>query len=235
MTNFSAMRTLGLIGGTSWHSTTVYYRLINQLVGKQIGTQENPPLLLYSLNISIMRSQEWERINNKYLETARKLEQIGAQAIVICANTPHKVYDFVQPKISIPILHIADALGKEAKAQGLNTLGLLGNKPTMTGGFLQERLKKNFNIKTIIPDAEFLDEAHSFVSNELTRGNFTETARTFFIDQMYLLNEKGAEGIILGCTELPLLLDQEDIEIPMLNSTKLHAQMAVDFILEKEV
>ena len=228
------MRTLGLIGGTSWHSTIVYYRLINQLVGKHIGSQENPPLLLYSLNIALMRSQDWNRINKVYLQTAQKLEKTGAEAIVICANTPHKVYDYVQPKISIPILHIADALGKEAQSLGLNILGLLGNKPTMTGGFLQKRLKENFDIDTIIPDAEFLDEAHSFVSKELTRGNFTETARTFFIEQMQLLNEKGAEGIILGCTELPLLLDQEDIEIPMLYSTNLHAQMAVDFILEKD-
>lgn len=225
------MRTLGLIGGTSWHSTTVYYRLINQLVGKQIGTQENPPLLLYSLNIAIMRSQDWDKINKVYLDTAKKLEQIGAQAIVICANTPHKVFDYVQPRLSIPILHIVDAIGKEAEAQNLKTLGLLGNKPTMTGGFMQKRLKEKFQIETIIPDNEFLDEAHSFVSKELTQGNFTETARTFFIEQMQLLQEKGAEGIILGCTELPLLLDKEDIEIPMLSSTNLHAQMAVDFIL----
>lgn len=225
------MRTLGLIGGTSWHSTTVYYRLINQLVGKQIGTQENPPLLLYSLNIAIMRSQDWDKINKVYLDTAKKLEQIGAQAIVICANTPNKVFDYVQPRLSIPILHIVDAIGKEAEAQNLKTLGLLGNKPTMTGGFMQKRLKEKFQIETIIPDNEFLDEAHSFVSKELTQGNFTETARTFFIEQMQLLQEKGAEGIILGCTELPLLLDKEDIEIPMLSSTNLHAQMAVDFIL----
>lgn len=225
------MRTLGLIGGTSWHSTTVYYRLINQLVGKRIGAQENPPLILYSLNIAVMRSQDWDKINSVYLDTANKLEQIGAEAIVICANTPHRVYDFVQPRISIPILHIIDAIGQEAVTEGLKTLGLLGNKPTMTGGFMQKRLKEKYQIETFIPDDEFLDEAHSFVSKELTQGNFTETARNFFIEQMQLLQEKGAEGIILGCTELPLLLDKEDIKIPMLSSTNLHAQMAADFIL----
>ncbi|MCZ2845178.1 MAG: amino acid racemase [Candidatus Bathyarchaeota archaeon] len=226
------MRTIGLIGGTSWHSTIVYYRLINELAGKTIGEQANPPLIIYSLNIELMREQNWEKINLAYLHIARKLEMAGAKALIICANTPHMVYEYVQPKISIPILHIADAVGEYAKNSDLSTLGLLGNKPTMTKGFIQKRLKEKFNIDTIIPDEEYLDEAHNFVSKELTQGKFTETARTFFIDQMQLLKEKGAEGIILGCTELPLLIDQKDFDIPLIATTQLHAKMAVDFILE---
>lgn len=228
------MRTIGLIGGTSWHSTIVYYRLINELVGKEVGTQANPPLIIYSLNIELMREQNKEKINLAYLHIARKLEIAGAKALIICANTPHMVYDFVQPKISIPIIHIADAVGKKAKEENLLTLGLLGNKPTMTGGFIQQRLKDNFGIETIIPDEEYLQMAHDFVSKELTQGKFTETARLFFIDQMQLLKEKGAEGIILGCTELPLLLDQKDFDIPLIPTTQLHAKMAVQFILHNE-
>lgn len=228
------MRTIGLIGGTSWHSTIVYYRLINELAGKQIGHQANPPLIIYSLNIELMREQNWEKINLAYLHIARKLEIAGAQALVICANTPHMVYDFVQPKISIPILHIADPVGEEATRLNLKKLGLLGNKPTMTGGFIQKRLKENFNIETIIPEEEYLDTAHQFVSKELTQGKFTETARAFFIDQMQLLKEKGAEGIILGCTELPLLIDEKDFDIPLIPTTHLHAKRAVDFILQKD-
>ena len=228
------MRTIGLIGGTSWHSTIVYYRLINELAGKKIGLQANPPLIIYSLNIELMREQNWEKINQAYLHIARKLEIAGAKALIICANTPHMVYEFVQPKISIPILHIADAVGEKAKKDGLQTLGLLGNKPTMTGGFIQKRLKENFDITTIIPDEEYLDAAHGFVSNELTQGKFTETARSYFIDQMQLLKDKGAEGIILGCTELPLLIDQRDFHIPLIPTTQLHAKMAVDFILRNE-
>ncbi|MEG9328021.1 aspartate racemase [Salinimicrobium catena] len=227
------MQTIGLIGGTSWHSTIVYYRLINELAGKKIGTQANPPLIIYSLNIELMREQDKQKINRAYLHIARKLEVAGAKALVICANTPHMVYDFVQPKISIPILHIADAVGKKAREEDLSLLGLLGNRPTMTGGFIQNRLEQKFGIKTLIPDEEYLDSAHNFVSNELTQGKFTETARSFFLDQMQLLKEKGAQGIILGCTELPLLIEQDDFDLPLIPTTHLHAQMAVDFILEE--
>ncbi|MGB7842193.1 MAG: amino acid racemase [Salinimicrobium sp.] len=227
------MRTLGLIGGTSWHSTIVYYRLINEVVGKKIGPQSNPPLIIYSLNIELMREQNWDKINEAYLDIAKKLQTAGAEAILICANTPHKVYEYVQPQISIPILHIADAIGMEAKRKSLKVLGLLGNRPTMTGGFLQKRLKEEYNIDVIIPDSEFLDEAHMFVSKELTQGKFTETARFFFIDQMQLLKENGADGIILGCTELPLLIGQEDFDLPLIKTTHLHAQMAANFILDR--
>lgn len=225
------MRTIGLIGGTSWHSTIVYYRHINELVGEMLGSQANPPLIIYSLNIELMREQNWEKINLTYLHIARKLEIAGAKALIICANTPHMVYDYVQPKISIPILHIADAVGQNAIEGGLSKLGLLGNKPTMTKGFIQNRLKDKFNIDTIIPDEQYHGKSHEFISTELTQGKFTEPARSFFIDQMGLLKEKGAEGIILGCTELPILVDQSDFNIPLIPTTQLHAKMAVDFIL----
>ncbi|NNE76088.1 MAG: aspartate racemase, partial [Pricia sp.] len=130
------MKTLGMIGGTSWHSTIVYYRLINELVGDQMGRQSNPPLIVHSINIALMREQNKQKINKKYLEVSQKLQNAGAEAIVICANTPHMTYDFVKPQISIPILHIADAVGMEAKNLGLQKLGLLGNRPTMTGNFI---------------------------------------------------------------------------------------------------
>ena len=204
------MKKIGLIGGTSWHSTIVYYRLINELVGEKRGTFGNPPLIIYSLNIELMREQIKDKINMAYLDIAQKLESIGASAIVICANTPHMVYDFVQPKINIPILHIADAIGAAATNNKIKKLGLLGNRPTMTGSFIQDRLKNNFSIETIIPDPEYIDKCHIYVSNELTQGKFTEESKSFFINQMELLKAKGAEGIILGCTELPLLLDQND-------------------------
>jgi aspartate racemase len=225
------MKTIGLIGGTSWHSTIEYYRLINDLVGKEIGSQGNPELIIYSINIELMREQNKEKINTKYLEVSRKLEQAGAKAIVICANTPHMVYDYVQLKINIPILHIADATGKKAKEKGLNKLGLLGNRPTMTGDFIPNVLQVNYGIETFIPEIEFIDVAHNYVSKELTQGHFTKEAKQFFIQQIELLVQKGADGIILGCTELPLLIKQEEVNIPLLATTELHAQMAADFIL----
>ncbi len=225
------MKLLGMIGGTSWHSTIEYYRLINELVGEKIGEDQNPPLLLYSLNIKLMRDQEKEKIKESYLEIARNLESAGAEAIIICANTPHMVYDYVQPKINIPILHIAEVIGKEAESKGIKTLGLLGNKPTMTGDFIPGYLNKKFNISTIIPDQEYLDQSHYFVSKELTQGKFSEQAKAFYKEQMKLLAARGAEGMIMGCTELPLLVTQEESDYPLISTTQLHARMAADFIL----
>ena len=226
------MRTIGLIGGTSWHSTIAYYRSINELVGDKIGTQGNPPLIIHSINIEIMREQDKEKINAKYLDVSQKLEQAGAEAIVICANTPHMAYEYVQPKIGIPILHIADATGKEAQRLGLKKLGLLGNRPTMTGKFISDFLKAKYDIETIIPEANYIDQAHDYVSKELTQGQFTEKAKQFFLTQIKLLKEQGANGVILGCTELPLLIKETDVDIPLLATTDLHVQTAVDFILK---
>lgn len=226
------MNLLGMIGGTSWHSTVEYYRLLNELVGEKIGKQQNPPLLLYSLNVKLMRGNDPGQIKNSYLEIAQKLENAGAGAIIICANTPHLVYDFVQPKIDIPILHIADAIAKEAKQKGFNKLGLLGTKPTMTGDFLQGRLAKKHQIETIIPEQEYIDETHRFISEELTQGKFTDAAKSFYLNQMQLLKDRGADAVILGCTELPMLIKEKDTEIPLLDTTRLHAQLATDFILK---
>ena len=221
-----------MIGGTSWYSTVEYYSLINQKVADQIGRQGNPPLIIHSLNIELMRERNWEKINAKYLETARKLEAAGAEAIIICANTPHKVYDYVQPELSIPILHIADATGTEAKKLGLQTLGLLGNKPTMTGKFIADRLRRTFQIETIIPEGQYIDQSHHYVSKELTQGIFSDDARQFFRQQIDQLVKNGAEGIILGCTELPLLFKDHKMKVPLLATTDLHVKMAVDFILD---
>jgi len=228
------MKKIGLIGGTSWHSTIVYYRLINELTAEIIGSQANPDMIIYSLNIELMREQNREKINNAYLDISRKLKTAGAEAIIICANTPHMVYSFVQPQIDIPILHIADAVGKAAIKKGLKTLGLLGNKPTMTGDFISGYLKENYGIETIIPQEKYLDRSHHFVSAELTQGIFSDEARSFFLEQMELLKDRGAEGIILGCTELPMLIEQENFDLPLIATTNLHARMAVDFILEEQ-
>lgn len=225
------MKTLGMIGGTSWHSTIEYYKLINIGVGKRIGSQGNPPLIIHSINIELMREQNKEKINAKYLDVSTKLQEAGAEAIIICANTPHMAYSYVQPKIKIPILHIAEATGNEAKKYGLQSLGLLGNKPTMTGRFIPDVLEERFSIRTVIPDEKHLDQAHYYVSKELTQGIFSKEAKDFFLRQMDLLKSKGAEGVILGCTELPILFKGTDYDVPLLSTTELHVNMAIDFIL----
>lgn len=225
------MKLLGMIGGTSWHSTVEYYRMINELAGSKFGGSQNPPLLLYSLNIQLMREQNVEKIQNSYLEISRKLETAGAEAIIICANTPHMIYDYVQPQISIPIIHIAEAIGNEAQSLGLKNLGLLGTKATMTKDFIPNYLERNFNIQTVYADQKNFGEIHRYISEDLTQGKFTPEAKSYFIQQMKDLESKGADGIILGCTELPMLLSQEDFHLPLLDTTKLHAQLAFNFIL----
>jgi aspartate racemase len=227
------MKLLGLIGGTSWHSTIEYYKLINELAGERIGHEQNPPLWIYSQNIQLMREQDRDKINKTYLEICRNLERAGAEGVMICANTPHMVYDYVQPQINIPILHIAEAIGRKAREGGLTSLGLLGNRPTMTGSFIPSYLEKHFGITTLIPDNQFIDQSHYFVSKELTLGKFTEDARAFYLEQMQLLADKGAEGMIMGCTELPLLIKQEESPFPLISTTQLHAEMAVAFILDE--
>lgn len=228
------MRTIGLIGGTSWHSTIVYYRLINEMAGKRTGTHANPPLILYSLNVELMRENNVDKIKTAYLHIARKLEIAGARAIVICANTPHLVYDYIHDKISIPVLHIADGIGIEAQKKGFKKLGLLGTRPTMRGDFLHKRLHDKFQIKTIVPEEDFQDEIHQYISSELTQGKFTESAKSFFLDHIQLLKEKGAQAVIMGCTELPILINNDDTDLPLLQTTNLHAKMAVDFIFHNE-
>ena len=231
MDTFKDMNTLGMIGGTSWHATEAYYRLINEGVSKKIGSWNSPPLIIHSINIALMRAQDKEKIKAHYLDVAHKLEDAGAKAIVICANTPHMVYDYVQPQIGIPFLHIAEATGKEAKRLNLKKLGLLGNKPTMTGSFIGGYIEDHFDIEVIRPEGDALDHSHNFVSKELTQGNFTNEAKDFYLEEISRLKSRGAHGIILGCTELPILLKDESAELPMLATTNLHAQMAIDFIL----
>lgn len=227
------MKTIGLIGGTSYHSTIDYYRMLNEGVGKHIGEDKNPTLLLYSMNIEIMRSGDQELIKSNYLEISKKLIKMGAEALVICANTPHLVYDFVQPKINVPILHIADGIGKYAQENDFQTLGLFGTLPTVRLGFIADYLKTNFSIETILPPVDELEKVHHYISKELTQGKFTNEAREYFINQMDNLSEKGADSMILGCTELPLLIQKEMTHHELIDTTGLHVKEAVNFILEK--
>ncbi len=225
------MKTLGLIGGTSWHATQEYYRLINEGFCAANGGLESPKLILYSINIAVMRANDKEKIIETYTDVSKKLEQAGAEAIVICANTPHLVCDTVQEEIGIPFLHIADATGKEAKRMGLQKLGLLGTKPTMKGKFISGVLEEGFGIEVITPEDDRFDTTHDYISNELTQGVFSDEAKSFYLQEIELMKEKGADGIILGCTELPILLKDTKAALPLLSTTDLHAQMAVEFIL----
>ena len=225
------MKTLGMIGGTSWHSTIEYYRYLNEMVDAQFDPPQNPPLLIYSLNVDLMRRGDWNEINESYLRIALKLQNGGAEAIIICANTPHKVCEFVAPHLKIPFIHIADAIGEEAKKLGLKKLALLGTLPVMKGDFISGKLKDKFKIETIIPNRRQGVKIQRIIANELTQGIFKESTKEFFLSEMQSLKEEGAEGIILGCTEIPLLIKQEDVSVPVFDTTTIHATKAMDFAL----
>lgn len=227
------MKKLGLIGGTSYHSTIDYYRMINEKVGDIIGHDQNPELLLYSLNIALMRSGDREKIKSAYLRISKELISIGAEGILICANTPHLVYDFVQSKIDVPILHIGEAIGDYAVKNNFKNLGMLGTKPTVKIGFLEDFIKANYSLDITLPNEENIDKIHHYISKELTQGIFSAEAKTFFLDQMKELQKKGADAMIMGCTELPLLIKQEETDFQLIDTTGLHVELAVDFILGK--
>lgn len=226
------MKTLGIIGGTSYHSTLLYYKEINQQVSAHIGNDQNPELIIYSINIDVMRRQIEDEINAKYLEVSKKLEQAGAKAILIAANTPHMAIDYVKPKIKIPFIHIADTTAYEAKKRNLKKLLLLGNQPTITKDFLKKHLTEKHQIEVEIPNKEDIQQSHFYVSKELTRGVFSEQAKQFYTQLINQYKNK-VDGVILGCTELPILLNEKDVNLPLLATTDLHIQQAVDFILQK--
>jgi aspartate racemase len=200
-------------------------------VADQLGGSQNPELLLYSINIDVMRRQDEDEINQTYLKVAKILEQAGAEALLICANTPHMAVDFVQPKIGIPFLHIGDAVAKESKKNNFKKLLLLGNRPTMTKGFLKDYLTNKHHLEIVIPNETNIEKSHHFVSKELTQGKFTEEAKTFY-KELITTFENEVDAVTLGCTELPILLKNETTNLPFLATTDLHIQTAVDFIID---
>lgn len=225
------MKKLGMIGGTSWHSTIDYYRYINQITNDRLGTKVNPELLLHSINIEMMHSGDWDIITLKFKEVARSLEKRGAEGIILCANSTHLMYTELSSEVNIPIIHIADAIADEAKRLKLSKLGLIGTKPTMSQGFISDRLKNIHDIEVICPSNNNIDKIHNIVVNELVQGVFSVDARHSILKEMDLLYQQGAEAIILGCTEFPILLKDIKYQIPLLDTTWLHAKMSVDFIL----
>ncbi len=231
------MRTIGLIGGTSWHSTVEYYSTINQMINDIKGDRINPPLRLLNLSqkeINDFQAEgNWDAITRIYIEASQDLIRAGAEAILFCSNTAHHVYDAVSAKIEVPILHIADATGKEAKKNNLNKLGLLGTVYTMDESYIKGRLSKEFNLQTITPDKSAYKELARIIYDELAIGSITAASKTFVISEMEKLKNQGAEGIILGCTEFPLLVKSSDYDLTLFDTTYLHCKMATDFIVEQ--
>lgn len=228
------MKTLGLIGGTTWVSTVDYYKYINQLTTEKLGGLNSAKILLYSVRFSDVKSLadagDWESLGEMMSEIAQNLEKGGAEAIVLCANTMHIVADKVQEKTNIPLIHITDATAKEILNQNLKKVALLGTKFTMDNYFYKNRLA-DFGIETIIPKTEERDFIHWSIFEELGKDIFTTETKQKYLEIIGKLNERGAEGVILGCTEIPMLVKPEESPIPSFDTTILHCKAAIEFAL----
>lgn len=228
------MKTLGLIGGTSWVSTVDYYRYINQLANEKRGSLNFAPILLYSISFNDVKSladaSDWNNLGKLLSGVAKNLESAGAEAIVLCANTTHIVAEKIEEEISIPLIHITDATAKEILQQSLKTVALLGTKFTMDNDFYRARLNC-YGIETIIPNDEERDFIHSSIFEELGKDIFTVETKERYLNIIQNLHRRGAEGVIFGCTEIPMLLKPEDCPIPSFDTTFIHANSAVTFAL----
>lgn len=228
------MKTIGLVGGTTWHSTMDYYRIINQQMNLLPGGNESAPLVLYSVNYGEIKklTQEgnWKKIAEILGNAARKVEQAGAECLLLCANTMHQVAGEVESMISIPLLHIADATARAILSKKITTIGLLGTRYTMLLPFYRDRLARH-GINSLIPEEDDIDRVNQAIYGELGKGIFTSQTKQLFQEIIDRLVAKGAEGVILGCTEIPMLIGQEDSPVPVFDTTRIHAMAAVDFSL----
>jgi aspartate racemase len=228
------MRTIGLLGGMSWESTAEYYRLVNQLTRERLGGLHSARCVLYSLDFAeIERLQvegRWEEAAELLAEGAKALETAGADLLVICTNTMHKVADHVAASVGIPLLHLADATADAVRAAGLHRVGLLGTAFTMEQDFYRGRLESH-GLDVVIPDVDGRRTVHRVIYEELCVGVVREESRAAYRAVIRDLVDAGAEGVVLGCTEIELLISPEDSPVPVFATTRLHAQAAVTLAL----
>lgn len=228
------MRTLGLLAGMSWESTIPYYRIINERVRDARGGLHSAQLLMYSVDFAgIARLQadgDWDEAGRQLAEAASALQRAGAQGIVICTNTMHKVATQIEAGCGLPLLHVADATAACICAAGLQRIGLLGTRFTMEQDFYRARLAGH-GLDVLVPEAAQRDEVHRIIYDELCRGQIREESRDFFRQVMADLVLRGAQGIILGCTEIGLLVADRDTTVPTFDTTRIHAEAAADWAL----
>jgi aspartate racemase len=226
------MKTIGLIGGITYVSTIEYYKLMNEMANQKLGYSHSASVIIFSLDFEFIKNHsiklEWNEIEKIVTHAALQLEKAGAECIVIGANTIHQVAKQVAQNISIPIIHIVEETIKAISLKGLKKVALLGTKYTMQLPFYREMLNEK-NIEVIIPNSTDIEIVNQAIYNEMSKGIFTKETKDSYLRIMNKLKNQGAEGIILGCTEIPLLINDEDIDIPLFNTTKIHSQAAIDF------
>lgn len=232
------MKVIGLLGGMSWESSLEYYRIINETVKERLGGLHSAKCILYSVDFEeielLQHKGKWDELTKIMIESAQNLEKAGANMVLICTNTMHKMANEVQNAIQIPLLHIADAAAEKVKEKNLKKVGLLGTKYTMEQDFYKGRIKEKYNIDVIIPDTDEREDVHNVIFNELCLGQIKDESREKYKKIIKNLAKNGAEGIILGCTEIPLLINQKDFAIPIFDTTLIHSIAAVDYALSNK-
>jgi aspartate racemase len=225
------VKTIGLIGGMSWESTIEYYRLINQGVRARLGGLHSARILMDSFDFAaiaaLQKEGRWPEMGEMLARSARRLEQAGADLLLICTNTMHKLAPAVTAAVSIPLLHIVDPTAEAIRAAGIRRVGLLGTAFTMEDSFYRDRLAEKYGLEALVPDQEDRQTVHRIIYEELCQGVIREESRAAYRAVMARLTERGAQGIILGCTEIGLLVGPDDATVPLFDSTRLHAEAAV--------
>ncbi len=226
------MKTIGLIGGLMWPSTIDYYKLLNQKVNEKLGGVQAAKVIIYSVNFAEIKvfteAGDWQSIASIIINAAQKLELAGADCILIGANTMHKIAAEVQAAINIPVIHIAEETAKAVSDKKLQSVALLGTKYTMQLSFYKDKLAAN-NISTIIPNEEGINIVNTAIYSEMSKGLFLIETKQKFIQIIQQLQQQGAEGVILGCTEIPILIKQEDLSIPVFDTIEIHVNAAIKF------
>ncbi len=229
------MKTIGLLGGLSWESTKEYYHIINETVKQQLGGLNSAKIVLYSVNFaeieSLQRQGRWQDITSMLVHAAKSIEAGGADFLMLCTNTMHRVADEIQANIRIPFLHIADAAATAVKSRGLTSIGLLGTRITMEEDFYKMRLVSRHELQVLIPSEKDREIVNRIIYEELVLGKIEAVSRQEYLRIITELASRGAQGVILGCTEIGLLINQQDTPLPLFDTTMIHAQAAVAFAL----
>lgn len=229
------MRVVGLIGGMSWESSHQYYRLLNEAVRDRTTPLTNAKSLMYTVNFAeveaLQHAERWDEAGEMMADAAQRLERGGADCVVLCTNTMHKLADAITSSVQIPLLHIADATATAVKAVGLERIGLLGTAFTMEQDFYKGRLINNFSLEVITPEKGERERVHRIIYDELCAGVVRDSSRAEYVQVMESLVARGAQGVILGCTEIMLLISAADCSVPTFDTTALHALAAADFAL----
>ncbi|MDP5276809.1 aspartate/glutamate racemase family protein [Chengkuizengella axinellae] len=231
------MKTIGLLGGMSWESSAIYYKLINERVKEKLGGLHSAKSLMYSVDFEVIKNLQyegkWDEATEEIINAAKQLEKGGADFIVICTNTMHKMATEVQDAISIPLLHIADLTGQQIQAKALKRVGLLATNFTMEHDFYKGKLQSNYDLEVLTPNDTDRKIVHDIIYDELCLGKVHENSKKQYLEIIEKLINNGAEGIILGCTEITMLVNEEDIHVPVFDTTKIHAIKSADIALEK--